>query len=66
MFDWMYEKLKAKKQSIEDGVCNLCGEPILSFKDGDSLKEYHISGMCGNCQDELFEPDPYTEESDEI
>ncbi len=66
MFDWMYEKLKSKKQAIEDGVCNLCGEPILSFKDELSLREYEISGMCGNCQDDLFEPDPYVEESDEV
>ena len=29
MFDWMWEKLKTKHQAIEDGVCNLCGEPVL-------------------------------------
>ena len=50
MFDWMCEKLKSKKQAIEDMVCNLCGEPVLSFKDEDSLKEYHISGCWQNCQ----------------
>ena len=67
MMDWIKKKLETKQQAIEDGICNLCGEPVLSFKDELSLTEYHISGCCQNCQDELFEPDPFTEEeSDEV
>ena len=67
MMDWIREKLASKQQAIEDGVCNLCGEPVLSFRDELSLDEYEISGICGNCQDELFEPDPYFEEdADEV
>ena len=66
MMDWIRKKLESKKQAIEDGVCNLCGEPVLSFKDELSLTEYEISGCCQNCQDELFEPDPYEEDADEV
>ena len=66
MMDWIRKKLESKKQAIEDGICNLCGEPVLSFKDELSLTEYEISGCCQNCQDELFEPDPYEEETDEV
>ena len=66
MMDWIRKKLESKKQSIEDGVCNLCGEPVLSFKDELSLTEYEISGCCQNCQVELFEPDPYEEDADEV
>ena len=67
MMDWIRKKLEAKHQSIADEVCNLCGEPILSFEDELSLKEYEISGCCQNCQNELFTPDPFIEEeSDEV
>ena len=67
MMDWIRAKLASKQQAIEDGVCNLCGDPVLSFKDELSLKEYEISGCCQSCQDELFEPDPYFEEdADEV
>ncbi len=67
MMDWIRKKLETKHQAIADEVCNLCGEPILSFEDELSLKEYEISGCCQNCQNELFAPDPYTEdEQDEV
>tara|TARA_R110000787_G_scaffold260256_1_gene365479 strand:+ start:312 stop:521 length:210 start_codon:yes stop_codon:yes gene_type:complete len=46
-------------QAIEDNICNLCGEDILSFSDEKSLVEYEISAMCQNCQDEIFTEDPY-------
>ena len=63
--DWLMGKLNDKKQAIRDEVCNLCGEPILSFKDELSKREYGISGCCQNCQDELFEEDPFVEDEDE-
>lgn len=66
MFDEVRKMLETKEQAILDEVCNLCGEPVLSFRDKKSLEEYHISAMCQNCQDELFEPDPYEEDADEI
>ena len=65
MMDWIRKKLDAKQQSIADEVCNLCGEPILSFEDDASLKEYEISGMCQNCMNDLFTPDPFIEEDED-
>ena len=59
-FDWVLGKLSSIEQAKQDGVCNLCGEPILSFKDAESKAEYAISAMCQNCQDEFF-----TEDEDE-
>ena len=63
--DWLMGKLNDKKQAIRDEVCNLCGEPVLSFKNEISKHEYSISGCCQNCQDELFEKDPFVEDEDE-
>lgn len=31
-----------------------CGEPVTGFRDALSEREYGISGMCQNCQDEVF------------
>lgn len=35
-----------------------CGRPLnpfgLGFRDEASFREYHISGLCQECQDELF------------
>ena len=58
--NWALDKLSTIQQAKQDGVCNLCGEPILSFKDAESKAEYAISAMCQNCQDEFF-----TEDEDE-
>ena len=52
--EWLKEKLASKEQAIEDGICNLCGEPVLSFEDAISEREYAISGTCQNCQNEVF------------
>lgn len=41
-------------QRIKDKICPLCEKPIGDFKDELSKKEYKISGMCQNCQDEMF------------
>jgi len=37
-------------------LCPLCGNPIKmeDFKDSLSRKEYAISGMCQDCQNEIF------------
>lgn len=58
--NWALDKLFTIQQAKRDGICNLCGEPILSFKDAESKAEYAISAMCQNCQDEFF-----TEDEDE-
>ncbi len=60
--DWILSKLASRQQAIEDNVCNLCGEQVLSFKDELSKTEYQISAMCQNCQDDTFIEDPYVED----
>jgi len=35
-------------------VCVTCGGPVSEFRNELSRKEYGISGMCQNCQDEIF------------
>jgi len=62
MMDWIRQKLETKHQSIADEVCNLCGEPVLSFEDELSLREYEISGICQNCMNDLF----IEEDEDEV
>ena len=38
------------------GLCVTCGAQIDmdSFRDELSIREYHISGMCQDCQDDVF------------
>ncbi len=59
---WILSKLASRPQAIEDGVCNFCGEQILSFKDELSKREYQISALCQNCQDDMFDEDPFVED----
>jgi len=44
--------------SLEDAKlehrCVMCGALVGEFNDDLSLKEYDISGMCQNCQDDTF------------
>jgi uncharacterized CHY-type Zn-finger protein len=41
---------------VEAGRCPFCHKEINmnSFKDALSLKEYYISGLCQNCQNQMF------------
>jgi hypothetical protein len=47
-----------RRESIKGDVCIApplgCGGPAVNFKDELSRKEYTISGMCQNCQDEFY------------
>jgi len=45
-----------RKEAIVNQVCPLCGSSVEldSFKNELSLKEFHISGMCQDCQDRMF------------
>jgi hypothetical protein len=43
-----------RKSSIQRNVCSWCKRPVLGFRDSLSRKEYSISGMCQNCQDDTF------------
>ena len=44
------EKWKLKQER----KCPTCKKPITKFKDKTSKKEYLISGLCQECQDEIF------------
>jgi len=35
-------------------ICSVCPKEITGFRDQLSEKEYTISGMCQDCQDETF------------
>jgi len=41
---------------VEKGICPFCNKTIdvSQFKDTLSLKEYKITGICQECQDEIF------------
>ncbi len=36
------------------GFCPTCSEPVVSFRDEPSAREFGISGMCQSCQDSVF------------
>ena len=37
-----------------EDTCRLCNSRVTGFRDVMSEKEYYISGMCQDCQDETF------------
>lgn len=39
---------------IKKGKCPFCEQTVGKFRDMLSEKEYEISGLCQECQDELF------------
>ena len=43
---------------VEENKCPLCERIIdmKSFRDKLSLKEFQVSGLCQDCQDEIFNP----------
>lgn len=45
------DMLKRKEQ----GICATCGKQVGEFRDELSRREFKISGMCQECQDEVFE-----------
>ena len=45
---------EAEVKLVEKGRCPMCEEPIHKFRDDLSYKEFTISGMCQECQDEVF------------
>lgn len=40
--------------SIEKNTCVSCGKPATKFKDEYSKREFAISGLCDECQQEIF------------
>ncbi len=43
---------------VEAGCCPFCNKRIhpKGFRDKRSKREYSISGLCQDCQDEVFKP----------
>jgi hypothetical protein len=57
--DTMFKNLYGidRKASITNCKCVSCGAKNIteeSFHDSISLREFHISGLCQNCQDSVF------------
>jgi hypothetical protein len=48
---------RARSLAIAGRSCVTCGKRADLFRDSLSVKEYHISGMCQKCQDEIFSED---------
>ena len=51
---------KDRVGTITEGHCMTCRNEFVSenFRDEISEKEYRISGMCQECQDSFWVPDP--------
>ncbi len=39
---------------VKQGLCPTCGKAIGEFRNDLSTKEFKISGMCQQCQDDVF------------
>lgn len=50
----LLDKILNRGYYIRNDICSYCGSTIKGFKDELSKKEYKISGLCQNCQDEVF------------
>lgn len=53
----LFELMFGRTTAINSQVCASCGKPVFpeDFRDEVSVKEYTISGLCQECQDEVFE-----------
>lgn len=52
--DMIESVMPGTAQAIQEKKCPFCKEPITTFHDKLSMKEYEISGLCQSCQDEMF------------
>ena len=55
-----------RKTSITNCTCVSCGAENIteeSFRDELSLREFHISGLCQDCQDSVFGTDEESEDN---
>jgi len=43
-----------KKELISESKCAFCSYPNFKFRDPISIKEYEISALCQDCQDDMF------------
>ncbi len=42
-------------QALDKRICVICRKKIIKFKDELSENEYSISGLCQECQDDVFD-----------
>jgi len=45
---------RSRTESLAGNICVFCGESATEFRDALSEKEYGISSICQQCQDEIF------------
>jgi hypothetical protein len=43
-----------RREVIKNNTCAFCVEPNFEFSNAINVQEYRISGLCQNCQDEVF------------
>lgn len=55
-----------RRIAIHADICVLCNEAAVDFTDDLSRKEYGISGMCQDCQDEFFSEETYSDDAPEV
>lgn len=55
--DFIEEVFPGTAEAIAGNKCPMCKKPIIGFKNEVSQREYLISGMCQECQDEVFGTD---------
>lgn len=51
------EAAMQRSTKIDKNLCVTCSGPATSFRNAISRKEYSISGMCQQCQDDIFGKD---------
>lgn len=47
----------SRQDAATQRICTWCKKPLTPFKDALSAREYEISGLCQQCQDETFGTD---------
>jgi hypothetical protein len=49
------DRLFPEEKKLKDkGLCPMCKQTIGPFRDALSKREFHISGLCQKCQDQVF------------
>lgn len=41
-------------EALAGQICAICGRPATQFRDDLSAREYEVSGLCQECQGEIF------------
>lgn len=46
---------RTNTEALKDQICVDCGKPATEFKDRISKQDYLITGLCQQCQDDMYE-----------